>query len=142
MEIWRLLMKMATIILKVTDTVIFPTLSYCANGISIVSYCVPGRQKELIITAGGENVAPVPIEDQVKAELPIVSNAILVGDLQRFLSVFLTLKTVVDLSTMIPTRELTPSAIAWCENLGRYVKTVDDVLNGPDPVIMSAIQVS
>lgn len=47
---------------------------------------------ELIITAGGENVAPVPIEDMLKAELPVVSNCMLIGDKKKFLSMLITLK--------------------------------------------------
>ncbi len=47
---------------------------------------------ELIITAGGENIAPVPIEDAIKEEVPIISNAMVLGDKRKFLSCFLTLK--------------------------------------------------
>lgn len=54
--------------------------------------CFAGRIKELLITAGGENVPPVPIEDALKDLLPVVSNAVVVGDKLKFLSVLLTLK--------------------------------------------------
>ena len=47
---------------------------------------------ELLITAGGENVAPVPIEDAVKEQLPCVSNCMLVGDSCKFLTMMLTFK--------------------------------------------------
>ena len=37
-------------------------------------------------------MAPVLIEDNIKAELPIVSHAMVVGDRRKFLSVLLTLR--------------------------------------------------
>ena len=50
---------------------------------------------ELIITAGGENIAPVPIEDAIKEEVPLISNAMVIGDKRKFLSSFVTLKVLV-----------------------------------------------
>merc|ERR1719502_2334937 len=54
---------------------------------------ITGRIKELIITAGGENVAPVPIEDAIKKHFPAVSNVMVVGDKRKFLTAVLTLKS-------------------------------------------------
>ena len=53
---------------------------------------ITGRVKEIIITASGEKVPPRPIEDAIKRELPLISNAIVIGDQQRFLCCLVTLK--------------------------------------------------
>ncbi len=47
---------------------------------------------ELIVTSGGENVAPVPIEDRIKKELPFLSQVFLVGEQRHFLSCLITLQ--------------------------------------------------
>ena len=71
----------------------------------------------MIITAGGENIAPVPIEENIKAELPCISNVVLIGDKRKFLTVFLTFKVVMDNDT--PTNKLTDSVIEWIESIGK-----------------------
>jgi len=51
---------------------------------------ITDRKKEIIITAGGENVAPQFVEGHLKS-IPVVSQAVVVGDRRRYLSVLLTL---------------------------------------------------
>lgn len=41
---------------------------------------ITGRIKELIIGAGGENIAPIPVEDAFKVECPPCSNIMLIGE--------------------------------------------------------------
>ncbi|XP_042226731.1 long-chain-fatty-acid--CoA ligase ACSBG2-like isoform X3 [Homarus americanus] len=101
---------------------------------------ITGRIKEIIITAGGENIAPVLIEDNLKAELPCLSNSMLIGDKRKFLSVLLTLKTELNHDTGEPLEALTPSCIEWCRSIGSFAKTIQDVLAGPDANIMRSIQ--
>lgn len=79
---------------------------------------ITGRAKEILITAGGENVAPIPIEETLKKQLPCVANAMVIGDRKKFLSVLLTLKTEVDPVTLEPLPQLSPIALEWCQNIG------------------------
>ena len=51
---------------------------------------ITDRKKDLIITAGGENIAPALVEGYLKG-IPVVSQAVVIGDRQRYLSVLLTL---------------------------------------------------
>lgn len=89
---------------------------------------ITGRTKELIITAGGENVAPVPIEMTLKNELPHISNAVVIGDRRKFLSVLLTLKTDINVDTMEPLDALTEDVQNWLKSLKCPAKTVTEVL--------------
>ncbi|NWV69496.1 ACBG2 ligase, partial [Malurus elegans] len=101
---------------------------------------ITGRIKELIITAGGENIPPVPIEDAVKNAVPIISNAMLVGDKAKFLAMLLTLKCVVDVETGEPGDELTPEALEYCRKLGSQASTVSEIISSKDQAVYAAIQ--
>ncbi len=51
---------------------------------------VTGRKKELIITAGGKNVAPAVLEDRLRAS-PLISQCVVVGDGRPFIACLITL---------------------------------------------------
>nr|XP_048283464.1 long-chain-fatty-acid--CoA ligase ACSBG2 isoform X3 [Myodes glareolus] len=101
---------------------------------------ITGRIKEMLITAAGENVAPVPIETLVKEKIPIVSNAVLVGDKAKFLSMLLTLKCETDQMSGEPLDKLNLEALNFCRTLGSMADTVSDVVKLRDPLIYTAIQ--
>lgn len=50
---------------------------------------ITGRKKEIIVTAGGKNVAPSVLEDTLKAN-PLISQAMVVGDQRPFIAALLT----------------------------------------------------
>jgi len=51
---------------------------------------VTGRKKELIVTAGGKNVAPAVLEDRIRAH-PLVSQCVVVGDGRPYVACLITL---------------------------------------------------
>lgn len=51
---------------------------------------ITGRKKEIIVTAGGKNVAPAVLEDVVRAH-PLISQCVVVGDNRPFIGALLTL---------------------------------------------------
>lgn len=51
---------------------------------------ITGRKKEIIVTAGGKNVAPAVIEDRIRAH-PLVSQVMVVGDNEPFVGALITL---------------------------------------------------
>ncbi|WFE57218.1 AMP-dependent synthetase/ligase [Micromonospora sp. WMMD712] len=51
---------------------------------------ITGRKKEIIVTAGGKNVAPAVLEDQVRAH-PLISQCVVVGDRQPFIAALVTI---------------------------------------------------
>merc|ERR1719277_1492198 len=55
---------------------------------------ITGRYKELIIGEGGENIAPVPIEDAVKKECNGICEVMMVGDRRKYNVALVTLKAV------------------------------------------------
>ncbi|KAF3695497.1 Long-chain-fatty-acid--CoA ligase ACSBG2 [Channa argus] len=100
---------------------------------------ITGRIKELIITAGGENIPPLPIEDALKAEVPIISNSMLIGDKLKFLSMLLTLKCVLDDSGE-PSDELSPEVLDFCQQHGITATKVSEIIANKEPVIYNAIK--
>lgn len=51
---------------------------------------VTGRKKEIIVTAGGKNVAPAELEDRLRSH-PIISQVVVVGDQKPFVSALVTI---------------------------------------------------
>jgi long-chain acyl-CoA synthetase len=51
---------------------------------------IVGRKKEIIVTAGGKNVAPAVLEDRLRAH-PLISQAMCVGDQQPYIAALITI---------------------------------------------------
>ena len=77
-----------------------------------------GRKKEIIVTAGGKNVAPAMLEDRLRAH-PLISQAMCVGDAKPFIAALITID---------------PEAFpGWKERNGKDADaTVADLADDPD----------
>eukprot|EP01007_Sphenomonas_quadrangularis_P001411 NODE_2357_length_620_cov_84.429072_g2003_i0.p1 GENE.NODE_2357_length_620_cov_84.429072_g2003_i0~~NODE_2357_length_620_cov_84.429072_g2003_i0.p1 ORF type:complete len:183 (+),score=97.52 NODE_2357_length_620_cov_84.429072_g2003_i0:23-550(+) len=87
---------------------------------------ITGRIKELLITAGGENIPPVVIERKMKEEMPAVSQFVVIGDKRKFLSALVTLKVEQD-AEGLPTSTLASPATT----VNPQVTTVEQAINDP-----------
>jgi len=95
---------------------------------------ITGRIKELIITAGGENVPPVLIEDEIKKELQdVISNVIVIGDRKKFLTCAITLKAV-------PKRDPGANEYPFADELAPGCKSVFSAMGSSASTVQEAIQ--
>jgi len=89
---------------------------------------ITGRIKELLITAGGENVAPVLIENEIKSSLPFLSYVVAVGDGKKFLAALITVKNDIDKSGL-PVEALSKEAVDMLKAAGiEGVKTAEELV--------------
>ena len=81
---------------------------------------ITGRKKELIVTAGGKNVAPALLEDQLRSH-PLISQALVVGDAKPFIGALIAID---------------PEAfVGWKERNGKAATaSVGDLATDPDLV--------
>ncbi|MFD4469741.1 AMP-dependent synthetase/ligase [Rhodococcus sp. NPDC058505] len=81
---------------------------------------ITGRKKEIIVTAGGKNVAPAGLEDHLRAH-PLISQALVVGDQKPFIGALITIDP-----------EAWPG---WVERNGKPAgSSIEDLLADPDLV--------
>jgi len=81
---------------------------------------IVGRKKEIIVTAGGKNVAPAVLEDQLRAH-PLISQAMAVGDAKPFIAALIAID---------------PEAFdVWKQHHGKNASaSVEDLATDPDLV--------
>ncbi|MDT5023180.1 MAG: long-chain acyl-CoA synthetase [Mycobacterium sp.] len=79
---------------------------------------ITGRKKEIIVTAGGKNVAPAVLEDRLRSN-PLISQAMVVGDAKPFIGALITID---------------PEAIeGWKQRNGKSAgSSVAELANDPD----------
>merc|ERR1719432_1900 len=88
---------------------------------------ITGRYKELIIGEGGENIAPVPIEDFVKKTCDGINEIMMVGDKRKYNVALVTLKAVGANGEMPGTDDLDAGAA----RVNPDVKTISGAMQDP-----------
>lgn len=77
----------------------------------------------------------------MKAEIPAISNAFLVGDRKKYLTLLITLKTQMAPESGIPLDDLAEETLKWLQNMDLHYTKLSEILeNGPDPTVLQAIQ--
>jgi long-subunit acyl-CoA synthetase (AMP-forming) len=91
---------------------------------------ITDRKKDLLITAGGENIAPQVLEGELKS-IPVVAQAVVVGDRRKFLGALVTLDpdrvTVEAEAAGSPARNVADAAA--CEVFRRHLQGQIDNVN-------------
>ncbi len=92
---------------------------------------ITDRKKDLLITAGGENVAPQVIEGMLKG-IPVVSQAVVLGDRMKFLTALVTLdpdRLPTDLATAgSPAKTVAEAAV--CPKFNAWLMKEVEAMNG------------
>jgi len=91
---------------------------------------ITGRLKEILITAGGENVAPLLIENEIRAALPEISQCVVIGDNRKYLTCLLTLKHV-QKQVGYPTKEIDPLVLKDLREKGIKGTTPQELRSDP-----------
>lgn len=106
---------------------------------------ITGRIKDIIITAGGKNVSPIPLEEEI-AKCPIVEHCVVVGDQRPFIGALVTLDPeslaiwlpAHGLSTETPVDRLATNAAAR-EEIQQYVDKANATVSRAESVRKFAV---
>ena len=95
----------------------------------------------MIITSGGKNIPPVPIEQEIVGQQPeLISNCMVIGDQKSYLTCLITLRSKLDPHTTASLDELSDETVQWLKNNGSSKTKVSQVLAEGDSVINNSIQ--
>jgi len=91
---------------------------------------ITDRKKEIIITAGGENIAPQLVEGHLKS-IGVVAQAVVIGDRRRYLSVLLTLdpEKIPAIASAAGSPARSAKEAAECERFAAYLRREIDTVN-------------